>query len=147
VHHVDPGETNLYHVDPGETNMYQNLDEIIDEIDTEIEDKEQEIQNAKEGYQRKNLKAEKKSLERKKNSLKRKAAKLIEVDGKLMVLLDTPDHNLLANIAPILSHDSYEHIYKYVDSNSGPITTKANIVRGFPILKQLIEVTRKELSR
>lgn len=50
------------------------------------------------------------------------------------MLLDTPDHNLLANIAPILSHDKYEQEYRYVDSNSGPIRTKINVIRGFPTL-------------
>ena len=63
-----------------------------------------------------------------------------------MVLLDTPDYNLLTNIAPILSHDRYEQTYKYVETNSGPIKTKANVIRGFPtvIFTQAIDRSNKE---
>jgi hypothetical protein len=64
----------------------------------------------------------------------------------VLVLLDTPDYNLLANIAPILSHDRYEQTYKYVETNSGPIKTKANVIRGFPtvIFTQAIDRSNKE---
>jgi hypothetical protein len=103
-----------------------------DKIDVAIEDKNEQIENTKEKQQQKNLKAEIKNLETDKKSLHAKAVKLIDLDGKVLVLLDTPDYNLLANIAPILSHDRYEQTYKYVESNSGPIKTKANIIRGFP---------------
>ena len=129
-----------------ETNMYENLDKMIDKIDTEIEYKQEEIQIAKEKQQQKNMKAEIKSLESEKKSLQAEAVKLIDLDGKVLVLLDTPDHNLLANIAPILSHDRYEQVYKYVESNSGPIRTKANIIRGFPgvIFTQAIDRSDKE---
>jgi hypothetical protein len=115
-----------------ETNEYENLHEMEDKIDVAIEDKNEQIENTKEKQQQKNLKAEIKNLETDKKSLHAKAVKLIDLDGKVLVLLDTPDYNLLANIAPILSHDRYEQTYKYVESNSGPIKTKANIIRGFP---------------
>jgi hypothetical protein len=62
-----------------------------------------------------------------------------------LVLLDTPDYNLLTNIAPILSHDRYEQVYKYVETKSG-IKTKANVIRGFPtvIFTQAIDRSDKE---
>jgi hypothetical protein len=73
------------------------------------------------------------------------------------VLLDTPDYNLLANITPILSHDRYEQEYRYVDSNSGPIRTKINVIRGFPTVictqasdrsnrERFVEISRRFLS-
>src|SRR5215469_16791178 len=107
-----------------ETDEYENLHEMVVAIDREIEDKKEQIENAKEKQQQKNLKVEIENLESKKKSLYAKAVKLIDVDGKMLVLLDTPDHNLLTNIASILSHDRYEQEYKYVDSNAGPIRTK-----------------------
>jgi hypothetical protein len=115
-----------------ETNEYEKLEQIIDAIDAEIEEKLEEVENAKEKQQKKDLKKEIKSLERQKKSLNSRTVKLIDLDGKVLVLLDTPDYNFLANIAPILSHDRYEQEYKFVDSNSGPIKTKVNVIRGFP---------------
>lgn len=98
-----------------ETNEYKNLDDLIDGIDLEIEKKKEEIENAKVKQHEEKLKAEIKSLEREKEFLRAKAVKLIDLDGKVLVFLDTPDYNLLANIAPILSHDRFEHVYKYVE--------------------------------
>jgi hypothetical protein len=114
-----------------ETNEYRNLDDLIDGIDLDIEKKKEEIENLKDKQHKESLKAEVKNLEREKRSLHAKAVKLIDLDGKVLVLLDTPDYNLLTNIAPILSHDRYEQVYKYVESNSGPIKTKANVIRGY----------------
>src|SRR5215469_5709781 len=129
-----------------ETNEYQNLDEISDVIDLEIENRNEEFENTKEKQLQQKLKVEIKSLEREKKSLYAKAVKLIDLDGKVLVFLDTPDYNLLTNIAPILSHDRYEQIYKYVESNSGPIKTKDNVIRGFPtvIFTQAIDRSDKE---
>ncbi|MGB6531261.1 MAG: hypothetical protein WBF33_24400, partial [Candidatus Nitrosopolaris sp.] len=128
-----------------ETNEYQNLDDLTDGIDLEIEKKKEETDCIKD---KQNLKAEIKSLEREKRSLRAKAVKLIDLDGKVLVLLDTPDYNLLTNIAPILSHDRYEQTYKYVETNSGPIKTKANVIRGFPtvIFTQAIDRSDRERS-
>src|SRR5215469_3447939 len=131
-----------------ETNEYQNLDEISDVIDLEIKNRNEEFENTKEKQRKQKLKVEIKSLEREKKSLYAKAVKLIDLDGKVLVFLDTPDYNLLTNIAPILSHDRYEQIYKYVESNSGPIKTKDNVIRGFPtvIFTQAIDRSDKERS-
>ncbi|MGC2575546.1 MAG: hypothetical protein WA364_28910, partial [Candidatus Nitrosopolaris sp.] len=131
-----------------ETNDYQNLDDLTDGIDLEIEKKKEETESIEDKLHKENLKAEIKSLEREKRSLCAKAVKLIDLDGKVLVLLDTPDHNLLANITPILSHDRYEQTYKYVETNSGPIKTKGNVIRGFPtvIFTQAIDRSDKERS-
>jgi hypothetical protein len=140
-----------------ETNEYQNLDDLIDGIDQEIEKRKEEIESLKEKQQKEKLKAEIKNLEREKKSLHGKVVKLIDLDGKVLVLLDTPDYNFLTNITPILSHDRYEQVYKYVESNSGPIKTKVNVIRGFPTViftqacdrsdkERFVEVNRRFIS-
>ena len=71
-----------------ETNVYENLDEMIDTIDTEIEDKQELIENTKDRHQKKALKKEIRSLNKRKKSLSSRAIKLIDLDGKVLVLLD-----------------------------------------------------------
>ena len=116
-----------------ETGSYDQLDDLIDDLDTEIEENEDELRSSNDIKKKKELKKAIKHLERQKKSLKAKGVKLIDLDGKVLVFLDTPDYNLLANIAPILSHDKYEHEYKFVDTSSGT-KTKINVIRGFPTL-------------
>jgi hypothetical protein len=140
-----------------ETNEYQNLDDMTDAIDLEIEKTKEEIENTKEKNRQQNTRAEIKNLEKKKKCISEKAVKLIDIDEKVLILLDTPDYNLLTNIAPILSHDRYEQVYKYVESNAGPIKTKANVIRGFPTTiftqacdrsnkDRFVEISRRFLS-
>src|SRR5215475_11032395 len=133
-------------------------------MDPEIDNKKEEIEilNEKGGEDDKRekikqLKKEIKGLERNKKSLYANAVKLIDLEGKVIEFLDTPHYNLLTNIAPILSHDSYEQEYKFVESNSGPTKTKVNVIRGFPTLifaqasdnsdnERFVEVNRRYLS-
>jgi len=120
-----------------ETGEYESLDLLIEQIEEKIENKQDEIANIKDDVKQKEkikeLKKDIKNLEEEKKSLNAKAIKLIDLDGKVLVFLDTPDYNLLTNIAPILSHDKYELEYRFVDSgSSGPLKTKVNVIRGFP---------------
>ena len=116
-----------------ETGEYESLDSLIDKIDEEIENKQDEIANTKEKEKIKELKKDIKNLEEEKKSLTARVVKLIDLDSKVLVFLDTPNYNLLTNIAPILSHDKYEQEYRFVDSgSSGPLKTKVNVIRGFP---------------
>ncbi|PWU79436.1 MAG: hypothetical protein DLM72_17420 [Candidatus Nitrosopolaris wilkensis] len=85
---------------------------MIDAIDVAIEDKLEQIQNIKEKQLQRELKKEIKDLQRQK-SLYSKAVKLIDLDSKVLALLDTPDYNLLANITPILSHLEEEKIEEF----------------------------------
>jgi hypothetical protein len=55
---------------------------------------------------------------------------IINLEGKIIVFLDEPQLETLAMLKPLLSHDTYETTYKYVDKQSGE-TVKA-ILRGFP---------------
>jgi hypothetical protein len=55
---------------------------------------------------------------------------IINLEGKVLIFLDEPQLETLAMLKPLLSHDTYETTYKYVDKESGK-TTKA-ILKGFP---------------
>ena len=61
--------------------------------------------------------------------------------------MDTPKHELLTEIATILSHDSYETEYTFTDriGNSG-LEARTNIIRGYPavILAQAIDNSDKQ---
>jgi hypothetical protein len=81
----DQGITAVKNLESGE---YEDLDEMVDSIDTNIENKEEEIENAKEKQRKEELRKEIKSLERQKKFLRSKAVKLIDLDGKVLVLLD-----------------------------------------------------------
>jgi hypothetical protein len=139
-----------------ETNEYESLDEMIDALDLEIEDKEKETGNANDSQRIRESRKEIRCLERQKKALRSKAVKLIDLDGKVLVLLDTPDYSLMANISSILSHDSYEQEYKFVDSKSG-IKGRTNVIRGFPTFihaqasdhsekERAVEVNRRYLA-
>jgi hypothetical protein len=57
--------------------------------------------------------------------------KLIDLNHKALIFLDTPNHTLLEAIMSLLSHDNYEIEYHFVDNFNG-IKTKSNVLRGFP---------------
>jgi hypothetical protein len=57
--------------------------------------------------------------------------KLIDLNHKALIFLDTPNHTLLEAIMSLLSHDHHEVEYHFVDNFNG-IKTKTNVLRGFP---------------
>ncbi len=59
------------------------------------------------------------------------AMKLIDLNHKALIFLDTPNHTLLEAIMSLLSHDHHEVEYHFVDNFNG-IKTKTNVLRGFP---------------
>lgn len=73
------------------------------------------------------------------------AKKLIDLQHKILIFLDTPRMSLISALMPLLSHDSYESEYKYVDT-SGPIKTYKNLLRGWPsfIFAQAIDYSKHE---
>ena len=75
--------------------------------------------------------------------------KLIDFEGRVIVFMDTPDMDMLANILSILSHDQYESEYMFAGgSDSKNLDTKKNILRGFPtvIFAQVINTSKHERS-
>jgi len=57
--------------------------------------------------------------------------KLIDLNHKALIFLDTPNHTLLEAIMSLLSHDHHEVEYHFVDNFNG-IKTKTNVLTGFP---------------
>jgi hypothetical protein len=67
------------------------------------------------------------------NRLLDDATTLINLQGKILVFLEPPQRELWNLIKPILSHDTTEISYDYVDrSERGGFQTQRVIVRGFP---------------
>jgi uncharacterized protein YdcH (DUF465 family) len=114
-----------------ENGEYQPIEDKIAEIDSEIEDKESETYTTSDSNLKKGLKSQIISLRDKKKELIKNAMKLIDLNHKALIFLDTPNHPLLEAIMSLLSHDNYEVEYHFVDNFNG-IKTKSNVLRGFP---------------
>lgn len=95
----------------------EQVESLIDEM-AELKDSE------KEQYKLKIKRAELKELEK-------NVKKLIDLNHKILVFLDSPPKELFEALMPLLSHDSYYSEYVYVDTHHG-IKTKTNILCGYP---------------
>jgi DNA polymerase, archaea type len=98
------------------------------------EEKEGEVQSLrKEILQLKNARTE----------LFKHAKKLINLENKILIFLDTPNSSLLSALMPLLSHDKYEVGYEFVDTSDG-IETRTNVLQGWPavIFAQALDITR-----
>ena len=114
-----------------ENGEYQPVEDKIAEIDSEIEDKASEVYTTSDPNLKKGVKSQIRSLQDEKNELTKNAIKLIDLNNKALIFLDTPNHTLLEAIMSLLSHDNHEVEYHYIDSFNG-IKTKTNVLRGFP---------------
>jgi hypothetical protein len=65
-------------------------------------------------------------------SLFEKARTLIELRGKILVFLEPPEHELWNLLKPILSHDSEEIEFPFVDKTEGGFAARRIIVKGWP---------------
>lgn len=78
-------------------------------------------------------KAEIRALKRKLNDVFKRAALLIDLNNKILLFLDNPNQQTLNKLRPILSHDTYEVMYKITDRiGKGPLRTVTTILRGWP---------------
>jgi hypothetical protein len=77
------------------------------------------------------LKSQIEILEDKKKDLSKSAMKLIDLNHKALIFVDTPKHTLLEAIMSLLSHDHHQVEYEFVDNFNG-IKTRTNILRGYP---------------
>jgi hypothetical protein len=114
-----------------ENGEYTSIEDKVAEIDSEIEDKQSEISTTIDPNTKKGLRSYIKSLQDKKKELTKDAMKLIDLNHKALIFLDTPNHTLLEAIMSLLSHDHHEVEYHFVDNFNG-IKTKTNVLRGFP---------------
>jgi hypothetical protein len=57
---------------------------------------------------------------------------LIELKDKILVFLEPPEHELWNLLKPILSHDSEEIEFPFVDKTEGGFAARRIIVKGWP---------------
>ena len=115
------------------TGKYESIEDKLKEIDEQIEDKEIEIFNANNNSTLKqSLKHDIRDLQKEKKDLTKDARNLIDLSHKTLVLLDTPSRGLFGALMSLLSHDQYEAEYEFADTTNTGISTKVNILRGWP---------------
>ena len=72
--------------------------------------------------------------------------KLIELDNKIFLFLDTAQEGLFNTLMSMISQDSNDQLYEFSDkSNTGKIGSKINRLRGTPTIfnTQVIDDTRQ----
>jgi hypothetical protein len=72
------------------------------------------------------------SLKEQLQELYENARSLIDLSGKILVFLEPPQHDLWNLLKPILSHDSEEIEFSYVDKTERGFQPKRVVVRGWP---------------
>lgn len=79
------------------------------------------------------VKTKKNEIKKQLDLLLKDATKLINLQGKILIFLEPPQHELWSLLKPILSHDEVEISYPYVDKTDElGIETRNVIVRGWP---------------
>ncbi|MCH7561920.1 MAG: hypothetical protein IIC67_11280, partial [Thaumarchaeota archaeon] len=107
--------------------IHQNgilVDENLNPIESKIESLDYEIENADDKETRNQAKKEKKEL-------LKTAKNLINLKGKVLLFLDTPDIKLWDVLKPILSHDMYQITFKTTQTD-GSLKVKESIIQGWP---------------
>jgi hypothetical protein len=79
------------------------------------------------------VKMKKEKIRKELDNLLEDASKLINLQGKILIFLEPPHHELWTILKPILSHDTIEISYPYVEKNDrGQFITRNVVVRGWP---------------
>ena len=76
--------------------------------------------------------SKKETLKEQLQELYENARSLIDLKGKVLVFLEPPQHELWNQLKPILSHDSEEIEFPYVDKTERGFQPKRVVVRGWP---------------
>lgn len=116
-----------------ECGNYISIEDKINEIDEQIENKEYELSQTNDKNLKQGLRSLIVSLKVDKKNLQKNAMKLIDLQHKILVFLDTPKAELLSAIMTLLSHDQFEVEYEFVDTHNG-IKTRNNVLRGWPVV-------------
>ena len=78
--------------------------------------------------------------------LKSKAVKIIDLDDKAFIFLDTPNEGLFNNLMSILSQDSRDQLYIFTDKDSSGkrLQSRTVLLRGSPLIMttQVVDDTR-----
>jgi hypothetical protein len=148
---VGSSDKALYHekgplvVKDEETGKWVDIQPTLAELEQKIAEAEQDCDNEKikklDRHQRIN------EIKKQKAELMSKASKLISLEHKILVFLDTPNTSLLEAAMPLISHDVYESKYKFTDKTSGgKLEARDNILWGWPtvIFAQTIDITHRK---
>jgi hypothetical protein len=142
----------LYHLDGTEavkneqTGKYEELVPIINQLESKIEDLEEKIYEEKDKQVIKSYKKQIKEIKTKIKELKSKAVKIIDLDYKAFIFLDTPNEGLFNNLMSLLSQDSREQLYTFTDKDSSGrrLQSRTVLLRGAPLIMttQVVDDTR-----
>jgi hypothetical protein len=92
---------------------------------------EKKIEETKSSDEINELNKELNELAKEAEELENNAVKVIDLNNKVLIFMDTPNENLFSALMPLMSHDIFETTYEFVDKNEG-IKTHTNVLRGSP---------------
>lgn len=114
----------------GKSGEYLKLKDCLFPIEKRLGEIKRELKNATES-EKEDLDNEARRLNEDAEGLKNKAVKVIDLQNKTLVFLDTPKKELFDALMPLMSHDRYETTYEFVDKSEG-IKTHTNVLIGYP---------------
>lgn len=123
-------------VENEETGTLEPLDTVIGLLESQREVVEEEIETIPEENkeERKRLKKNLREIDSEIKSTKARAEKLIVLESKVILLLDTTQDGMFSALMSLVSQDTKEdQKYEYVDTN-GTIGTRSNRIRGTPAI-------------
>jgi hypothetical protein len=104
------------------------VDKNNEPLKPKIKQLKKEIENAKKDKDKDRQEELNEQLE----SLSENARNLIELRGKILIFLEPPEHELWNLLKPILSHDSEEIDFPFVDKTERGFVSRRVIVKGWP---------------
>ncbi len=127
---VDDETGNTIHIKP-----------LIDGINDKIENLELELANSDDNNidkaRKKEIKEEIAKLRDEIQEINEKSQKLIELDNKIFLFLDTAQEGLFNTLMSMISQDTDDQLYEFTDKNgggSGKLGSKINRLRGTPTI-------------
>jgi hypothetical protein len=105
------------------------VDQNNEPLKPKIKELKKEIENAKKNDKDKNVQED---LKEQLEALSENARNLIELTGKILIFLEPPEHELWNLLKPILSHDSEEIDFPFVDKTERGFVSRRVIVKGWP---------------
>ena len=106
---------------------------LVDKNLNPIEDELRELKKKVKKLTKKTQEDEKEAIDEEIEKLYKDAKTLIDVRGKILVFLEPPDKEVWTILKPILSHDSFEIEYPFVNqTDKDGHETKKVVVRGWP---------------
>jgi hypothetical protein len=108
------------------------VDENNEPLKPKIKELKKEIENVKKNKDKDKDYDRQEELNERLVSLFENARTLIDLRGKILVFLEPPEHELWNLLKPILSHDSEEIEFPFVDKTERGFEVKRVVVKGWP---------------